>query len=420
MPLSLRDICHAPKYTVAVILAGGRGSRLRDLTRELSKPGLDFGGKYRIIDFAMSNCVNSAFRRMVVLTQYNSHQLLEHLQYGWTFLPAILDEFVHVLPAQQNQERDVWYSGTADAVYQNIQNIRSHDPENVLILAGDHVYKMDYRIFLEDHLRMEADMTVACLEVPQALAKEFGVAKVDEHGRIVGFVEKPEEPPCIPGKPGICLASMGIYLFKADFLYRELTRDAEDPHSSHDFGKDLIPYLLDKARVYAHRFEKSCIPNLDKTPYWRDVGTVDAYWEANMDLTYVDPALNLYDDDWPIFTHQQQLPGAKFVHSGPHRNGLAISSVLSGGCIVSGATVYQSLLSSQVRVHSHAHIQETVVLPDADIGQHSRLRRVVVARGTRVPAGLVVGEDPEADAKRFYRTSKGVTLVSQRMLDRLS
>jgi len=420
MPLSLRDICHAPKFTVAVILAGGRGSRLRDLTRELSKPGLDFGGKYRIIDFAMSNCVNSAFRRMVVLTQYNSHQLLEHLQYGWTFLPAILDEFVHVLPAQQNQERDVWYSGTADAVFQNIQNIRSHDPENVLILAGDHVYKMDYRIFLEDHLSMEADMTVACLEVPQATAKEFGVAEVDEHGRIVGFVEKPEEPPCIPGKPGLCLASMGIYLFKADFLYRELTRDAEDPHSSHDFGKDLIPYLLDKARVYAHRFEKSCIPNLDKTPYWRDVGTVDAYWEANMDLTYVDPALNLYDDDWPIFTHQQQLPGAKFVHSGPHRNGLAISSVLSGGCIVSGATVYQSLLSSQVRVHSHAHIQETVVLPDADIGQHSRLRRVVVARGTRVPAGLVVGEDPEADAKRFYRTSKGVTLVSQRMLDRLS
>ncbi len=420
MQLSPRDICHAPKHTVAVILAGGRGSRLRDLTRELSKPGLDFGGKYRIIDFAMSNCVNSAFRRIVVLTQYNSHQLLEHLQYGWTFLPAILDEFVHVLPAQQNQERDVWYSGTADAVFQNIQNIRSHDPDNVLILAGDHVYKMDYRIFLEDHLRMEADMTVACLEVPQATAKEFGVAKVDEKGRIVEFVEKPEAPPCIPGKPGVCLASMGIYLFKADFLFRELTRDAEDPHSSHDFGKDLIPYLLDKARVYAHRFEKSCIPNLDKPPYWRDVGTVDAYWEANMDLTYVDPALNLYDRDWPIFTHQQQLPGAKFVHSGPHRNGLAISSVLSGGCIVSGATVYQSLLSSQVRVHSHAHIQETVVLPDADIGQHSRLRRAVIARGTRVPAGLVVGEDPEADAKRFYRTSKGVTLVSQRMLDRLS
>lgn len=420
MPLSLRDICHAPKFTVAVILAGGRGSRLRDLTRELSKPGLDFGGKYRIIDFAMSNCVNSAFRRIVVLTQYNSHGLLEHLQYGWTFLPAILDEFVHVLPAQQNQERDVWYSGTADAVFQNIENIRTHHPENVLILAGDHVYKMDHRVFLEDHLRMEADMTVACLEVPREMAKEFGVAHVDEDGRIVGFVEKPEDPPCIPGKPGICLASMGIYLFKADFLYQELMRDAEDPHSSHDFGKDLIPYLLDKAKVCAHSFEKSCIPNLDKAPYWRDVGTVDAYWEANMDLTYVEPDLNLYDDDWPIFTYQQQLPGAKFVHSGHHRNGLAISSVISGGCIVSGATVYQSLLFSQVRVHSHAHIQETVVLPDADIGEHSRLRRVVVARGTRVPAGLVVGEDPELDAKRFYRTSKGVTLVSQRMLDRLS
>jgi len=324
-----------------------------------------------------------------------------------------------VLPAQQNLERDVWYSGTADAVYQNIQNIRAHDPENVLILAGDHVYKMDYRIFLEDHLSMEADMTVACLEVPQQLAKEFGVAHVDEAGRIVGFVEKPEDPPCIPGKPGICLASMGIYLFKADFLYRELVRDAEDPQSTHDFGKDLIPYLVDKARVCAHRFEKSCIRNLDKPPYWRDVGTVDAFWEANMDLTYVDPALNLYDRDWPIFTHQQQLPGAKFVHSGPHRNGLAISSVLSGGCIVSGATVYQSLLFSQVRVHSHAHLQETVVLPDADIGGHARLRRTVVARGTHVPPGLVVGEDPEADAKRFYRTAAGVTLVSQRMLDRL-
>ncbi len=419
MQLSIRDICHAPKYTVAVILAGGRGTRLMDLTRDLSKPGLDFGGKYRIIDFAMSNCVNSAFRRILVLTQYNSHRLLEHLQFGWTFLPAILDEFVHVLPAQQGPERDLWYCGTADAVYQNIPNIQAHGPENVLILAGDHIYKMDYRIFLEDHLRMEADMTVACLEVPQSEARAFGVAHVDEEGRIVGFVEKPPEPPCIPGKPGRCLASMGIYLFKADFLYRELSRDAEDPQSSHDFGRDLIPYLLDKARVCAHRFERSCIPNLDKPPYWRDVGTVDAFWEANMDLTYVDPALNLYDDDWPIFTYQEQLPGAKFVHSGPHRNGLAIASVLSGGCIVSGATVYQSLLFSRVHVHSHAHIQETVVLPEADIGQHARLRRAVVARGTRVPQGLVVGEDPEADARRFHLTPNGVTLVSQRMLDRL-
>ena len=419
MQLSVRDICHAPKYTVTVLLAGGRGTRLMDLTRELSKPGLDFGGKYRIIDFAMSNCVNSSFRRILVLTQYNSHRLLEHLQFGWNFLPAILDEFVHVLPAQQVLERDLWYAGTADAVYQNIPNIRDHNPENILILAGDHVYKMDYRLFLEDHLRMESDLTVACLEVPQAEARAFGVAQVDGEGRIVAFVEKPEDPPCIPDKPGMCLASMGIYLFKADFLYRELMRDAEDPNSTHDFGKDLIPYLISRSRVFAHRFEKSCIPNLDKPPYWRDVGTVDAYWEANMDLTYVDPALNLYDADWPIFTHQQQLPGAKFVHSGPHRNGLAIASVVSGGCIVSGATIYQSLLFSQVWVHSHAHLQETIVLPGADVGGGARLRRAVVTRGTRVPPGLVVGEDPEADAKRFFRTENGVTLVSQRMIDRL-
>jgi len=419
MHLSVRDICHAPKYTVAVVLAGGRGTRLMDLTRELSKPGLDFGGKYRIIDFAMSNCVNSAFRRIVVLTQYNSHRLLEHLQFGWNFLPASLDEFVHVLPAQQVLERDLWYAGTADAVYQNIPNIRDHDPENILILAGDHVYKMDYRLFLEDHLRMESDLTVACLEVPQAMARDFGVAQVDAEGRIVSFLEKPEDPPCIPGKPGVCLASMGIYLFKADFLYRELLRDAEDANSTHDFGKDLIPYLISRAKVNAHQFEKSCIPNLDKPPYWRDVGTVDAYFEANMDLTYVDPALNLYDTDWPIFTHQQQLPGAKFVHSGPHRNGLAIASVVSGGCIVSGATVYQSLLFSQVVVHSHAHLIESIVLPNADIGGGARLRRAVVARGTRIPPGLVVGEDSEADARRFHRTANGVTLVSQRMVDRL-
>ena len=419
MQPSARDIYFAPKRTVSVILAGGRGSRLMDLTRELSKPGLDFGGKYRIIDFALSNCVNSAFRRIMVLTQYNSHPLLEHLQYGWSFLSPVLDEFVHPLPAQQNNEREMWYRGTADAVYQNIPNIQGHDPENVLILAGDHIYKMDYRVFLEDHLAMDADLTVACLEVPQEQARAFGVAQVDGASRIVGFLEKSEDPPCIPGKPGICLASMGIYLLKAGFLFRELMRDAEDPLSTHDFGRDLIPYLLDKARVCAHRFEQSCIPNLGKEPYWRDVGTVDAYWEANMDLTYVDPALNLYDDDWPIFTHQQQLPGAKFVHSGPHRNGLAISSVLASGCIVSGATVYQSLLFSQVRVHSHAHIQETVVLPHANIGGGARLRRAVVARGTRIPPGLVVGEDPEADAERFYRTPSGITLVSQRMLDRL-
>lgn len=417
--MSTFDIFSAPQRTIAVILAGGRGTRLMDLTSAYSKPGLDFGGKFRIIDFTLSNCVNSGFRKIEVLTQYNSHRLLEHLQFGWTFLSGRLGEFVHVLPAQQSLERDLWYCGTADAVYQNIPNFREHKPENILILAGDHIYKMDYRIFLQDHLDCDADLTIACLEVPREWATSFGVAQVDEAGRILGFVEKSPDPPCIPGKPDRCLASMGIYLFKADFLYQELIRDAEDTLSSHDFGKDLIPYLVSRSRVFSHPFLRSCIKNLDRPPYWRDVGTVDAYWEANMDLTYVEPALNLYDYDWPIFTHQAQLPSAKFVHSGPHRNGVALSSVVSGGCIISGSTVYQSLLFSNVRVHSHAHLQEAIVLPEVDVGEHARIQRAVLARGCRIPRGMVVGEDAEEDARRFYRTSGGVTLVSPRMLEKL-
>lgn len=417
--MSKADILNAPQRTISVVLAGGRGKRLMDLTTNYSKPGLDFGGKYRIIDFTLSNCVNSGFRKIALLTQYNSHRLLEHLQFGWTFLSERIGEFAHVWPAQQSLDKDLWYSGTADAVYQNIGNLQEYGAETVMILAGDHIYKMDYRIFLRDHLENQADMTIACLEVPREWAREFGVAQVDEENRIVGFVEKSNDPPEIPGKPGRCLASMGIYLFRADFLYEHLIRDAEDPRSSHDFGKDLIPYLVPRARVFAHHFAESCIRNRDKDPYWRDVGTVDAYWEANMDLTYVEPELNLYDDPWPIFTHQEQLPSAKFVHSGPHRNGVALSSVVSGGCIVSGATVYQSILFSKVRVHSHAHLQEAVILPQVDVGEHCRLNRVVVARGCKIPKGLIVGEDPEEDARRFYRTANGVTLISQQMLDRL-
>lgn len=417
--MTCADIYLAPQRTVAVVLAGGRGTRLMDLTSTYSKPGLDFGGKYRIIDFTLSNCVNSNFRKILVLTQYNSHRLLEHLQFAWTFLSPHLKEFVHVCPAEQSLEGDTWYCGTADAVFQNIPNIREHSPEHVLILAGDHIYKMDYRLFMADHLAADADMTVACLEVPLEEAKGFGVIHMDETGRIVDFVEKPADPPCIPGKPDRALASMGIYLFKSRFLYDELIRDAASPQSGHDFGKDLIPYLVPRAKLYAHPFHRSCIANLDKPPYWRDVGTIDAYWEANMDLTYVDPALNLYDERWPVFTHQEQLPGAKFVHAGPHRNGVAISSVVSGGCIVSGATVYQSLLSSRAVAHSHAYLHESVVLPDCHVGGHARLKRVVVARGTHIPPGLVVGEDPVEDGRRFYRSPGGITLVSQRMLDRL-
>ena len=417
--MSSYDLFTAPQRTISVILAGGRGTRLMDLTNAYSKPGLDFGGKFKIIDFTLSNCVNSGFRKIEVLTQYNSHRLLEHLQFGWTFLSGQLGEFVHVLPAQQSLERDLWYCGTADAVYQNIASLREHRPENVMILAGDHIYKMDYRIFLQDHLERDADLTIACLEVPKEWASAFGVAQVDEEGRIVAFVEKSPDPPTLPGKPDRCLASMGIYLFKADFLYQELLRDADDLSSSHDFGKDLIPYLVPRSRVFVHAFDRSCIKNLDRPPYWRDVGTVDAYWEANLDLTYVEPALNLYDDDWPIFTHQPQMPPAKFVHSGPHRNGVALSSLVGDGCIVSGATVYQSLLSYRVRVHSHAHLQEVVVLPEVDVGAFVRIRRAVVASGCRIPRGLVVGEDPGEDARRFYRTPNGITLVSQRMLDKL-
>jgi len=417
--MSQQEIFRAPQHTIALVLAGGRGKRLHDLTRHTSKPGVDFGGKYRIIDFTLSNCMNSNIRRVLVLTQYNAHRLLDHLAAGWTFLAGNLDEFVRPLPAQQVLERDQWYLGTADAVYRNIEDIRSHDPEHVLVLAGDHIYRMDYRVFLEDHLDHDADMSIACLEVPRTQAAGLGVAGVDAEGRIVAFMEKPQDPPALPERPDHCLASMGIYLFKARFLFEELARDAAEPGSKHDFGADLIPALVPRARVFAHRFEKSHIRNLDKPPYWRDVGTIDAYWEANRDLTYVDPMLNLYDASWPLFTHQEQLPPAKFVHSDPGRLGVALGSLVSGGVVVSGASVRNSLLFSKVRVHSHAHLDEAVVLPEADIGEHARLRRVVVARGCRVPEWLVVGEDPEQDASRFHRTAGGVTLISGPMLDRL-
>jgi glucose-1-phosphate adenylyltransferase len=391
-----------------------------DLTSELAKPGLDFGGKYKVIDFTLSNCVNSGFRRIAVLTQYHSHLLLQHLQMGWTFLPGKVGEFVHVYPAQQEEALDAWYVGTADAVYRNLDNIQSTEPEIVLVLAGDHVYRMDYRLFLDDHMRTGADMTIACLQVPKHLAHQFGVAQVDEAGRIVAFVEKPPDPPTIPGKPDTCLASMGIYIFNAKFLYEKLEVDAADEKSSHDFGKDIIPKAVRECRVFAHNFEKSTIQTPSRPePYWRDVGTVDAYWEASIDLTYVEPALNLYDKQWPIFTHQEQLPAAKFVHSDPGRQGMAISSLVSAGCIISGAHIHQSLISNRVRVHSHTLMEECVVLPEADIGEGTYLRKCVVARGCHIPKGFVVGKDPEEDSKRFYRTKNGVTLVSQRMLERL-
>lgn len=405
---------------MAVILAGGRGSRLMDLTSDLAKPGIDFGGKYKILDFTLSNCVNSGLRKIAVLTQYNSHSLLQHLQWGWTFLPGKMGEFVHVYPAQQNEIRDSWYTGTADAVYQNLDNIQAVEPKIVLVLAGDHIYRMDYRLFLQDHLDAKADLTIACLQVHKSLAHQFGVAQVDSDGRIIAFVEKPTDPPTIPGKPDTCLVSMGIYVFDANFLYSQLSIDAEDHDSSHDFGKDIIPKAISEHRVFAHSFEKSTIQEPSRPePYWRDVGTIDAYWEANIDLTYVEPALNLYDKDWPIFTHQEQLPPAKFVHSDPGRQGMAIASLISGGCIISGAHIHQSLISNNVRVHSHSFLEECVVLPEADIGRRAFLRRCVVDRDCRIPQGFVAGQNPEDDARRFHRTANGITLISQRMLDKL-
>jgi glucose-1-phosphate adenylyltransferase len=415
-----RDLRLAPRRAIALVLAGGRGSRLKHLTARRAKPAVHFGGKFRIIDFALSNCINSSFRRISVITQYKSHSLLRHLQRGWGFLRGEMNEFCDFLPAQQRIDETSWYQGTADAVYQNLDILRAHNPEYVLILAGDHIYKMDYAAMLLDHIASSADLTVPCVEVPRLDATGFGVMDVDDRGQVVRFLEKPADPPGMPGKPDRALASMGIYVFNAGFLFDQLQRDAAEAGSSRDFGKDIIPYLVPRAKVMAHRFAESCVSNdLAAEPYWRDVGTVDAYWEANLDLTSVTPALNMYDRNWPIFTYQEQLPPAKFVFDRADRRGMAVDSLVSGGCIVSGSLVRRSLLFSQVRVNSYCTLDQAVVLPECSIGRHSRLTKVVIDRGCRIPDGLVVGEDPEEDERRFHRTENGVTLIYQDDLDRL-
>ena len=418
--LDKRDLRLAPRRAVALVLAGGRGSRLKQLTDRRAKPAVYFGGKFRIIDFALSNCINSGFRRIGVLTQYKSHSLLRHLQRGWGFLRGEMNEFVDLLPAQQRIDETSWYQGTADAVYQNLDIIRAHNPEYILILAGDHIYKMDYGALLLDHIAKKADLTVACIDVPRMEATGFGVMHVDEANRVVDFVEKPADPPAIPGKPDRALASMGVYVFNAEFLYEHLERDFNTPGSSRDFGKDIIPHLVPRARVMAHDFAESCIVDAPgDPPYWRDVGTIDAYWEANIDLTRVTPQLNMYDRSWPIFTYQEQLPPAKFVFDDENRRGTAVDSVVSGGCIISGSVVRQSLLFSSVRVNSYSELNQCVVLPECDIGRHCRLTKVVIDHGVEIPEGLVVGEDPELDAKRFHRSEGGVCLITREMIDRL-
>jgi glucose-1-phosphate adenylyltransferase len=408
------------RTTMAYVLAGGRGSRLMELTDRRAKPAVFFGCKSRIIDFALSNALNSGIRRIGVATQYKAHSLIRHLHRGWNFFRVERNESFDILPASQRISETAWYAGTADAVYQNIDIIESYGPDHIIVLAGDHIYKMDYEPMLQMHYERQADVTVGCIEVPREDATGFGVMAVDGTDRIVSFLEKPKDPPGMPDKPDKALASMGIYVFATKFLFDQLRRDAADPNSSRDFGKDLIPYLVKHGKALAHRFSESCVRSgFEAEAYWRDVGTLDAYWQSNIDLTQVIPALDLYDREWPIWTYAEVTPPAKFVHDADGRRGQAVSSLISGGCIISGASLRHSLLFTSVRLHSFASVENTVVLPDVDIGRSARLRNVIVDRGVRIPEGLVVGEDPLADAKRFRRTDQGVTLITQAMLDQL-
>jgi glucose-1-phosphate adenylyltransferase len=406
-----------PKRAVALVLAGGRGSRLMSLTDRRAKPAVYFGGKFRIVDFALSNCLNSGIRRIGVITQYKSHSLLRHLQRGWAFMKSEMNEFVDLLPAQQRNDNENWYRGTADAVYQNHDILEGYEADYIVVLAGDHIYKMNYALMLADHVDKGRQCTVGCIAVPRSEASAFGVMAIDDNRMVTEFVEKPADPPAMPGRPDMSLASMGIYIFNATYLYRELERDIADPNSSHDFGKDIIPHAVRNGDVAAHPFSLSCVPSVKDgvEPYWRDVGTIDAYWDANIDLTATDPLLNLYDRNWPIMTYQDQLPPAKFVHNHDDRRGMAIESMVSGGCIVSGH-VFRSVLFSSVRVHSYSTVNWSVLLPGAVVGRGARLTRVVVDRGVIIPDGMVIGEDAELDASRFHLSDNGITLVTACMV----
>jgi glucose-1-phosphate adenylyltransferase len=408
------------RTAMAYVLAGGRGSRLVELTDRRAKPAVYFGGKSRIIDFALSNALNSGIRHIAVATQYRAHSLIRHMQRGWNFLRPERNEGFDILPASQSISETRWYLGTADAVYQNLDIIEGYGPEYLIVLAGDHVYKQDYGVMLQHHVDSGADVIVGCIEVPRMEATGFGVMHVDDKWKIVQFLEKPKDPPAMPDNPDKALASMGIYIFRTAFLADLLRRDAADPNSSHDFGKDIIPYIVKHGKAVAHSFRLSCVKSdKESESYWRDVGTVDAYWEANIDLTDIVPALDLYDHDWPIWTYGEITPPAKFVHDEDGRRGEAISSLVSGGCIVSGATLRRSLLFTGVRINSYSQVQGGVILPYVEIGRHARLSNVVIDRGVKIPDHLVVGEDPELDAKRFRRTEKGICLITQTMIDKL-
>ncbi|GAC1531416.1 MAG: glucose-1-phosphate adenylyltransferase [Ramlibacter sp.] len=407
-----------PQRTVALVLAGGRGSRLQELTDRRAKPAVYFGGKFRIVDFALSNCINSGIRRIGVLTQYKSHSLLRHLQRGWNFLRGEANEFIDLLPAQQRVNEADWYRGTADAIYQNIDILKSYAPEYILVLAGDHIYKQDYSLMLLDHVENNSRCTVGCIEVPRMEATALGVMAIDGKRRITDFLEKPADPPAMPGKPDRALGSMGIYVFDAEYLYQLLEADMANPLSQRDFGKDIIPRLVREGQAIAHPLGLSSVPaSTRENPYWRDVGTVDAFWSANLDLASNMPELNIYDRDWPIWTYQEQLPPAKFVPDEGGRHGEIANVMVSGGCIVTGSDLTMSVLFSSVRVHSCCKISQAVVLPGCTIGRGSRLTRVVIDRGCDLPDGTVIGEHADEDARRFFRTDNGIVLVTKEMLD---
>jgi len=407
-----RFVSRLTRNTLALILAGGRGSRLKHLTKWRSKPAVPFGGKFRIIDFPLSNCINSGIRQVGVLTQYKAHSLILHIQKGWSFLRGEFGEFVELLPAQQRIENN-WYTGTADAVYQNLDILRNHDPSYVLILAGDHIYRMDYGTMIAHHVETGADMTVGCIEVDLETAKGFGVMAVDEEGLVREFAEKPDDPKPIPGSDDTALASMGIYVFNKDFLFEQLIKDADTPNSSHDFGRDIMPSVIEKYQVTSYSFQD---PRSGKQAYWRDVGTIDAFWAANLELIGVTPELNLYDKTWPVWTYQEQLPPAKFIFDNDNRRGMAVDSMVSGGCIISGSKVSNSLLFSNVRLNSYSEVNDSVILPDVEIGRHCRISKAVIDKGCKIPEGTIIGQDLEADAKRFLVSPGGVVLVTGEML----
>ncbi len=405
--------------SMAFILAGGRGSRLHELTDRRVKPAVAFGGKTRIIDFALSNALNSGIRKIAVATQYKAHSLIRHLQRGWTFFRAERNEFLDILPASQRGGDISWYRGTADAVTQNIDIVDSYKVDFIILLAGDHIYKMDYEEMLRQHVETDADVTIGCLTVPRMEATAFGVMATDDTGRITSFLEKPADPPATPEDPDKALASMGIYVFSWPFLRDLLIKDAEDTNSSHDFGNDLIPEIVRNGKAMAHRFDVSCVRSSTEAPaYWRDVGTVDAFWQANIDLTDFTPELDLWDKDWPIWTYSESVPPAKFIHNETDRRGIAVSSMVSGGCVISGTEVRNSLLFTEVHTNSYAVLEEAIVLPYVNVARSARLRRVVIDSGVRIPEGLVVGEDPVEDKKWFRVTERGVTLITQAMLDK--